>query len=634
MIKQAKRFYEFGPFRIDAAERLLMRGQQQLPLTPKAFDTLLLLVENNGHVLEKDELMKKLWPDTFVEEANLTNNISLLRKAIGENSDGQQYIKTVPRRGYCFVANVRQSEGEDTETAGAEQAGSGSGDSVEETKSFQNGSIKKPWGLKGRVLAACLAVITLAALTYILVSTRPVQPAATTAFRSIAVLPFKPLDKASRDEVLELGMADTLITILGRTRQIVVRPTGAIRKYTSIEQDPIDAGVDQGVDVVLEGTIHISGDSIRVNARLWNVSDGTALWAETFEEKFTNMFAVQDSISKKVAGSLSLRLTGEERNQLTKRQTESVEAFQLYVEGFYFARLETTDGVNKGISYLTRATEIDPNYALAYAGLSEAYRAASEWLLPPNEAMPKAKLAAEQALKIDPQLPEAHARLAWVKMLYEWDWPGAERHFNRAIELNPNKAEFHHNYAWLLSTLGQHEKALAEASRAEEISPVTGMSIVPLYNARRFDQLIEKCMRILAQQPNSGPTLQWLGLAYEQKELYSDAIAAFEKARRLDDSPDLRAWIGHVYALTGQKSKALKVLSDLRELSQRHYVSPFFIATIYIGLGEKDHAFEWLERAFEARSYWLIGLKVSPIFDGLRSDPRFQDLMYRVGLAQ
>jgi DNA-binding winged helix-turn-helix (wHTH) protein/TolB-like protein/cytochrome c-type biogenesis protein CcmH/NrfG len=621
-----RHIYAFGPYRLDSGERLLSRDGLPIALQPKAFDLLLTLVERHGHLLTKDELLRVVWPDSVVEEVNLANNVSILRRTLGEGE--QQFIETVPRHGYRFVASVKEEI--EKEVSAAEEIETTEPRLAETARPVQ---VVSRWKRRPALAVALLALLCtgLAGVSISRLSDRqPVTPNVTA--RSIAVLPFKPIAARERDELLELGMADALITKLSGAGQLVVRPTGAVRQYASDKPDPLAAGRDLRVEFVLDGSLLKSGDRVRVTARLLRVADGTAVWATTLEEKQTDLFRIQDSISQKIAESLSLKLTSEQRTRLASRSIRNTEAFRLYVQGRYFAQQDTTEGFRKGVELLTRAIESAPDYAPAYVALSEAWQAASVWLLPPTEGMPKAKAAVEQALRLDDQLPEAHVMLGWVKWSYEWDWSGAERDFRRAIELDPTRVELHHSYAWFLSSFPErHNEALAELQLVNELDPSRLRGAAILYNTRRYEQAIELCR--LTISPNIPARLQWLGLAYVGKQMYQEAITAFQQARQLDDSPDMRAYVGHAWARSGERVKSVRMLDELKRLSHERYVSPFFIALIHLGLDENDQAFEWLEQAYRERACWLIGLRNDPRFDHLRADPRFTDLLRRVGLT-
>jgi len=481
-------------------------------------------------------------------------------------------------------------------------------------------------------LAACVVLVGLAFIVY---SLWPKQPAPPAPIKSIAVLPFKPLVAESRDELLEMGMADTLITRLSNIRQVIVRPMSAVRKYTELEQDAVAVGREQRVDAILEGRIQRSGDKVRVTVRLVKVADEEVLWAGQFDEKFTDIFAVQDSISERVAAALALKLTGEEQKRLTKRYTDNTVAYQLYLKGRYNWNKTTEEGLKKAIDFFNQAIEKDPSYALAYAGLADAYTSL-DWygVLSTKEANPRAKAAAIKALEIDETLAEAHASLAAVRQ-YEWDWAGAEREYQRAIGLNPNYAVAHQWYGVYLAYMGRMDEGIAEMTRAQELDPLSLAINAQLgflfYLARRYDQAIEQCQRTLEMEPGYEEARIYLAWIYVQKGMYEEAIAQYQKLK--GDIPDVLAMLGAAYAVSGQRGKARDVLAELKEISQRRYVPPVFVAAIYTGLGDKDQAFAWLEKAYEDRDESFVGLKVLPLFDPLRSDQRFADLLRRMGLV-
>ncbi len=621
-----KHFYEFDCFRLDPAQHILLRDGQIVPLTPKVFETLLALVENSGHVVDKDELLQKVWSETFVEETNLTKNISILRKILGENDSGKSFIETIPKRGYRFTASVRKIDVESSETADIGETGKAKPEQL--TKPKTAAKTKK-------VLTAAFACfsVLLVLVGYWQFSGKFNHEKNAPAIKSIAVLPFKSLG-ADDDNYLGLGMTDALITRLGHLKRVVVRPTGMVRQYVNQEQtDAVTIGQTLRVEAVLEGSVQRDGERVRVTVRLINVGDGRQIWADKFEEKLTDFFAVQDAIASRAAQSLTTQLTGEEQARLTRRETDNPEAFQLYIRGHFFANQETTEGFKKAVEYLNKAVELDPNYAPAYAALARAYHGASEWHLPPREAMPKVRAFAEKALSLDETLPAARLMLGYQKMLYEWDWAGAESEFKRAVELNPNHADAHSAYSWYLALTGRHQEAAAEAAQAGKLNPLLH-PCQAYYFARDYDRTIAHAKKNLEIDPNIIASLQWLGLAYEQKGQYESAAAAFQKARQIDDTSDFKAYQARVYALAGKRSEAVKILAELEELSKQRYVSPFFIAVVYAGLDEKDAAFEWLEKASAERSYWMPSLKVNPQLDSLRDDPRFADLLRRVGFPQ
>lgn len=572
----AKHFFEFGDFRLDASERLLLHEGETVSLTPKAFDMLVTLVENSGHLVEKSELMRKLWPNSFVEEGSLAQNVSLLRKALGEN-ESQKFIETVPRRGYRFVATV----------------------------------VIEP----GKV--------------------------ADSTIQSIAVLPFKSLGVETGDEYLSIGIAETLTTRLTSLKLLTVRPTSAVLKYVRSEKDASETGQELQVDTVLEGSIRRAGERLRVTARLVSVRDeAVVLWADTFDEQFTDIFEVEDSISAKVAEALALKVSGEAQKRLTRRYTNNAEAYQLYLKGRYFWNKRTEEGFNQGITHFKLAVTKDATYALAYAGLADSYIGLTFYNFgAPHEIMPKAKEAAMNALSIDSALAEAHASLAHVLMNYDWNWSEAEKEFKLSMQLNPDYATAHQWYAiHYLTALDCLEEALEEMKRALQLEPTSlvmnSFMGATLYFAHRHDEAIEQCRRTIEMDPNFAVAHWHLGLAYEQKEMFDEAIAEFQRATALSGgSPLMKASLGHAFAKANRKDESRKILGELNELAQQRYVSSYERAAISVALGDERQAFQSLERAYEEHSFHMVYLKVWPQFSVIRSNPKFQNLVQRLGLS-
>jgi TolB-like protein/tetratricopeptide (TPR) repeat protein len=582
MSERARHVYEFGPFRLDAAERSLVRAGRAVTLTPKAFDLLVAMIENRGRLLEKEDLIKKVWPDSFVEEGNLAVTVFMLRKALGDGPDEIQYIETVPRRGYRFVADVRERP-QNEAASEAEQVP---------------------------------------------------QPR---ALRSIAVLPFKPLSPDGSDEYLGRGMADGLITRLGNISQITVRPTSAVLKYAGRDLDALTTGFELGVESVLEGSIRRSGERIRVTVQMVSVRDRKPLWADKFDEQFTDIFAVEDSITERVAAALTLRLTGEELRQMTRHYTENTEAYNLCLKGRFFFSKETEDGVKKGIEYLRQAIEIDPEYALAHAWIADCYCWLSHFYMPPKEVMPKAKEAARRATQIDDSLAEGHTSLALVSMWYDWNFAESERAFKRAIEINPKYAAARLWHSFFLTAMGHTQEAMSEITLAHELDPLSlfinsGVGF-PLYYSRQYSLAIERAEKLIEMEPYLW-TVYWLhGIACVETKEFDRARDSLQKAIAFSaGGAEMIAALGHAYARAGQAEDARNVLEQLKNMSRQRYVSPYHVATIHAGLGQNDQAIARLEEAYLDRSEWLVWLAVDPKMDPLRQDHRFQNLLSRVGI--
>jgi TolB-like protein/DNA-binding winged helix-turn-helix (wHTH) protein/lipopolysaccharide biosynthesis regulator YciM len=640
-----KPLYEFGPFSLDTAELVLHKYGQPLALTPKAIDVLLLLVEHHGRVVAKGELMDRVWADSFVEEGNLKATISMIRKVLDEGTDERSYIETVAKRGYRFVAEVKAvTKGQ---AGPARFAQTESTPILEEERSagVQDPPKALPMSQSNRPIARrlmiCFVVLALGSAGYYLLR-RPGEPAAG-AVKSIAVLPFKPLAESSGDEYLELGMADTLITRLSNIKQIIVRPTSAVRKYKGLEQDSLAAGRELQVESVLEGNIQKLNDRVRVTVRLVRVADGSPLWADQFDEKLTDIFAVQDAISKKVVGALELRLSNEEKEQMGKRYTANNEAYQLYLAGRYFWNKRDLEGIKKAVEYFQQAIQLDPNYALAYTGLADAC-IVSPYPFPRRESLARAKDAATKALELDDRLAEAHTSFASVIQDYDWNFSGAEKEYRRALELNPNYATAHQWYAEYLTMRGRTDEALIEMQRAQMLDPQSIMINrdigLVLFHARQYDQAIEHLHKTVEMDPTLFQASDILGRAYEQKGRFEEAIAVFEKERVLagGSSPQIEARtaasLKTAYATAGARGYWQKWLDLSKEDLRKGQVESITLAELYATLGDRDQAFAWLEKAYEKHAQQLPWITVNPYFDGLRQDPRYADLLRRIGLPQ
>src|SRR5215471_16606812 len=510
-------FYEFGSFSLDSSKRLLMSRGESLALTPKAFDTLLVLVEHAGQVVEKEELLRLIWPDTVVEEGNLTFNIHALRKVLGERPSEHKYILTVPGRGYCFVAATRKLSAESNNIA-------------------PESTVQEP-------------------------QERP-------PVRSLAVLPFKSSRHAPDDEYLGLGIADALITRLGGLRQVVVRPTIAVRKYALVDESPQLIGRELGVESILEGSIRRSGDRIRVTVQLISVRDGSELWAEKLDESFIDVFTVEDRVSERVAGALKLKLTDADIELLRKRYTANPGAFQSYLKGRYYWNKRTRDGIRKGIEHFDHAIEQDPLYALAYAGLADCYSLLSmHGVLQPREAFTRARAAAVRALEIDDQLAEAHASLAYSNLYYEWDWAAAEREFRRSIDLNPNYATAHHWYHEYLVLRGRIAEATEEIKKAQELDPlspaINAALVLPLLNSGQYDRGIAGLKRVIELEPGFYRGHWFLGIAYVLVRQYENAFKELQEAVSLSENGTRAlATLGWAYAVAGLRDRARDVMDE------------------------------------------------------------------------
>jgi DNA-binding winged helix-turn-helix (wHTH) protein/TolB-like protein/Tfp pilus assembly protein PilF len=664
MLLSNKTYFRFGAFRLYPGEHQFLRDDAAIPLAPKAFDVLVYLVSHSGSLVRREDLMQAVWPDSFVEETNLNVNISLLRKTLGTLSDGQPLIETVPRKGYRFNGTVTEEEdsGSLARAAVAQRevqlspevgAAALAAALAAAATAAVHDSVPVPIAPSVPVPAtetprrslpgmAILSLVLLALGLAIILTVSHLRSRATTvsaSTRSIAVLPFHGLSPNPGDEYLGLGMTDALITRLSDLHKIIVRPVGTVKKYATAD-DPIAAGKELAVDSVLDGSIQHSGDRTRVTVRLLRVSDGEELWGSEFDEKLTDMFAIEDSISRKVAGALALNLSGEEQKRLARPFTASNDAYQLYMKGRFFWNKRSVEGVKKSLEYFQQAIDADPGYAVAYAGLADAYITAGSYgysIMPPREAMPKAEVAVQKALSIDNSLAEAHSSLAYIKFTYDWDWGGAEREFQQAIALNPLYDTAHHWYSHELMALGRQDEAMAQSRRALEISPSdTVMNEHMAWTwlmMRNYDQAIQAAHKATEMDPNFVLAHRVTALAYMYEGSNQKAIEEFRKAVELTHGdPVARAYLARGYALAGQHEQAQEIMAELEKLATTQYIPPTEVAADYAALGNSEKALQWLNRSYDERASALPYIKVDRAYDPLRADPKFADLAHRLNL--
>lgn len=629
---ESRQFYEFGRFRIDTAQRLLLRDREIVALTPKVFEMLLTLVESSGEVVSKDSLMKKVWPDTFVEEGNLTQNISLLRKALGEGHNGHTYIETVARRGYRFAAPVQAVWDRGVGVGVVESVNANAALNRREESSSGDVKVGTRFGnaLSGRrILLGSLIVLAAATAGFIYFVRANKAADTSNVIESIAILPFVNESADSDAEYLSDEVTDSLINNLSQLPKLRVVPRSVTLSYKGHESDPRKIARDLNVRAVLTGRVHRRGDTLSIQVDLIDVANVSQMWGQHYDRKVSDLLLVQEDISRDIFENLRLKLSVEEQKQL--------EAYSLYLKGRNYWSKRTEDGLLQGIEYFRKAIEADQNYAPAYAGLADCYNMLVVYgINQPSEAFPKAKEAATKALSIDGSLAEARTSLAFIKHRWDWAREDAEKEFQLAIKSKPTYAPAHQWYSSYLVAVGRFDEAIAEARRAQELEPLSFISNSHigwiLYFAGRYDEAIEHCKKLLDVDPNFFPARRYLGLVYEQKGMYKEAIAEFQQAAKLSGSPLMMSLLAHAYAASGNKAEAERLLVQLGQQKQR-YVSPYTVATIYTGLGQKDQAFKWLDKAFEERDIWLMNLKVDPLFKPLRSDHRFSDLLIRIGLT-
>ena len=568
--------YEFGPFCLDAGQKLLLRAARIVPLTLKAYETLLVLVRNAGQFVSKERLLAEVWADSNVEENVVAVNISTLRRALGEQTDARPYIENSPKRGYRVSADVR----------------------------------------KVRCAEAADAAV------------------------SLAILPFANASDDPQAEYLSDGITESIINILSPLRRLRVIARSVVFRYKGQPVDPQQAGRELAVQTVLMGQVLRLGARLVIRTELVDVADGRQLWGAQYDRQAADLLAVQEEIAMEIANRLKLQLSLAERQQLSKRYTEDTVAHDRYLLGRFFWNKRTPESLAKAIDYFQQASTRDPNYSVAYSGLADCYTLLHYYsALRPTDAMPQAQAAAEQALRIEPTLAEAYASRGIVRFWYEWDWVGAESDFKQSLALNPAYATAHQWYCWYLVALRRFDEALAVGARSLQLDPLALPVNAALgkayFFAGRYDEALAQCQKTLEMDAHFIPALHFGGRAYEQKGLHREALRLHTQAGKLSgDLPLATAILAHTHARAGHTDEARRLLDSLLTLhaQSRRYVPAYGLALAYAALDDDDQAFAWLERACAERFFWLVYLDVDPSFDRLRRDPRFAALRRRIGL--
>ncbi len=625
----------FDDIIVDAEGFRVKKSGQNINLTPRAFDVLTFLIKRGGRVVEKQEVFEAVWKDTFVSDNALTKIIKEIRHALEDPADNPRYIETVPKRGYRFIGDARQNGDQISPVLEENRLGqiTGKGDEPN-TSTFQPLHRK----LSPHVVLLVIGLILISALAawFMFSQKQAVTPPA--PVRSIAVLPFQPLNADSRDESLEMGMAETLTTRLSNLKQIVVRPMSAVRKYTDPQQDLVKVGEELQVEAVLDGSIQKAGERVRVTVRLINVRTGLPIWSEQFDENFIDIFKVQDSIAERVTDALKLQISGQEKEQLAKHYTDNPEAYQLYLRGQLLWHRRRQNWIEQSLAYYQQALEKDPNFALAYIGAADAYIMLNgHHKMPAQETEANARPAIMKALEIDDTLALAHNALAELKYQYEYDWTGAEKEFKTAIDLNPNIAWIHQAYGWFLMSAGRFNEAATEMERARELDPNSLTINVGrgrlFYFSRQYDRAIQQIENIIAVEPNEDSSYTALATIYEQKQMYSEALETSLKVWTLNGTPPEKIEeFREAFRLSGWQGFLRKRLDGLEERAKTTYVNPYSFATLCARLGMKDEAFAYLEMTLEQRNPSILQIKIEPEFDAIRDDPRYVKLLSRIGL--
>src|SRR5579862_555203 len=617
--------YEFGAFRLDPSERTLLRQGQSVPLTPKVFDTLVYLVENSGCLITKDDFMKQVWANAFVEDAALAQTISQLRKALGDS----EMIETVPKKGYRFVGAVRTVEAvRQTVTPGPTTA-------EPKTKSLpgidnQIRSKKKirPW------VWASAALIVLAVAGFFYAHERSANTRPT--IRSLAVLPLQNLSGDPNQEYFADGMTDELITDLAQIHSLRVISHTSVIQFKHTQKSLPEIAARLNVDAVVEGSILRTGNNVRITAQLLDARRDQHLWAASYEREMSNVLELQGQVASSIADQINIKLTPEEGATLTSRRATNPAAYDALLTGKYLFNRRRVDDTEKAIAYLKHSLEIDPNSPEAWSALAYCYASLGSDMgaADPAKVIPAARAAIAKALQLDPNLAEAHTILAWTKLWYDWDWSGSEQEFRRSLELNPNDSVTHREYSHYLQLRRRFDEAIAQNKLAIELAPLDFLPAVHLawvyVDAHDGAHAVAQSQHVLEMDPTVTGTYIMLAGGYELQGKWTEAAAAITKTRT-SYAHEYFPEIAYIKAASAGRTQAQEALADLTEFARTNYVSPFKFAAYYAALSDRDKAFEYLVKAYRQHDTLLVSLDVNPHLDNLRSDPRFRELERRVG---
>jgi TolB-like protein/DNA-binding winged helix-turn-helix (wHTH) protein/Tfp pilus assembly protein PilF len=642
------RWVRFGVFEVDLRSGELRKKGIKVRLQAQPYMLLVTLLKEHGNVVPREELQRVLWPgDTFVDfDHGLGTALNKLREVFGDSAANPRFVETLHRKGYRFIAPVvAVGANEDAPAVGkvppAEQdlvmehlLAGGDRAQVDLPRPAAvrvRGRWLRNWKKSGLVLLLLSAGV----LTLILFPSR-----APALIRSLAVLPLENLSGEPSQDYFSEGMTDELTTELGQISELRVISRTSAMTYKGAHRPLPDIGRELNVDAVVEGTVLHSGKQVRITVQLIRVSTEKQLWGRSYEVELRDILALQKEVARSIVQEIRIELTAHEQAVLKNVNRVDPDAYEAYLKGRYFWNKRTADGLKRAIDNFNEAVQKDPNYAPAYAGLADAYALAGDWqygVLSPREAYPKAKAAATEALALDNTLGDAHTSLAWCLDGFEWSWESAGREFRRGIELDPGYATGHQWYGWHLAAMGRHAEAIAELERAQSLDPlslVIGTDLAEeLLIAHRYDEATKQSRKAMAMDPFFALTHFVLGEVYVQKHAYDDAIAELQRA--IDLSPGSTAFtatLGYAYAVSGRRDKAIKILNDLQNRSNDRFSNSAVIALIFVGLDEKNQAMAWLEKAYAERFNPQILMR--PCFDPLRSDPRFQDLLHRIGLPR
>jgi TolB-like protein/DNA-binding winged helix-turn-helix (wHTH) protein/Tfp pilus assembly protein PilF len=619
-----QRLIRFADYELDTRAGELRNGKATIRLHKQPLRLLLLLLEHPGKLVRREDLRTALWPDhTFVDfEDSLNHAVQRLREVLGDSAENPRFIETLPRLGYRFIHPL----------AGPAPPG----------RAQPSGRVARHRTVAlaaGAVLALLTLVLglNLAGLRDRLLTVIPLKRVAgPSRIESLAVLPLENLSRDPEQEYFADGMTEELITDLGKIGALRVISRTSVMRYKGTRKRMPEIARELNVDAIVEGTVQRSGNHVRITANLLHAATDRHLWGNSYEGELGDALVLQDKVARAIASEVGFKLMSQEQARPARAHPVNPQAYQACLKGKYYANEWTEEGFRKATANFQEALGFDPNYAPAYEGLAEVYALRGLWGLQPSaETYPLARAAALKALELDDGLAESHALLGQVKFVFDWDWAGAERELKRAVVRSPSNSTAHFDYGWFLTAMGRPDEAIAETRKALELDPLTPTTNLQLgwvlYYARRNDLSVAQLKKTLELAPDFAYAHMELGWNYAQKRMYPEAVAECQKAVSLMPEEQVTlSSCGHVFGLARKRRDALTLLDRLKKLSPQGYVDPYNVAMAYDGLGDNAHAMDWLERAYTERSPSLYALRIETCTDGLRSDPRFQDLLRRM----
>jgi DNA-binding winged helix-turn-helix (wHTH) protein/TolB-like protein len=647
MTTEASKVFFFDDVKVEPRTGEVFKAGAAVALEPKVFKLLVFLIANRDRLVEKEEILDVVWKDVNVTENSLASAVAKLRRTLGDDSKTGKYIQTLHARGYRFVANVEvENDSARDGEAATDLSSSGSEVGIASLRATQAGtyvgaqekaqlSPASERLLSGRrvIVAGIVCVLLLGAGFYRRFREKRTPPGATDAITSIAVLPFQSAGSGGDDQILGFEIADALTARLSSSTRLLVRPTSTVLHYSDLRDDPAAAGRALNVDYILQGTIQRTPGIVTV--QLIRVRDAASLQTVSFNEKFSNVFQVEDSLSAQVLRALTVTLYNEEGRKLGRRFTQNPAAYEAFLNAHYFMNLATEDGTNKGIASFQQAIAIDPHYAMAYAGMGDCYLRLFRFGMAPAEFVPKSRAAETKAIELDNTVAYAHSLLGYIAFQYDWDFPTAEREYKIARESDP--ALVHQWYGFYLLALNRVPEADREFNKFNDFLPflVSASAFYGQYFYFRAQNglAVDQLNKTLAMQQDYPPAHEFLGMVYEQQGRTNEAITEIRKAIDLSGGEYGLGSLGHVYASVGRRNDARNMLQSIAEQSSRSYVSPYQSAIVHAGLGDKEKAIDELEKAFAERSLPPPILRCDPRLNNLRAEPRFQDFVRRVGLS-